>query len=299
MGVQSSTVEAVVARLAGKSHGVVTRAQLLRAGITRKEIERRIRAGALLREHPGVYRVGHRAPSVHARYMAAVLACGDGAVLCGPAAAHLLGLVKGGVPAPEVTARTHRRVKGVRTRQRRVVDATVWYGIPVTNVPQTLVDLAQGLPNDDLARLCHEAGVRHHTTPDQVHAVLARRPNTPGAAKLRAVMDGEVPVTLSRLEAGFIDMLRENGLELPPQTNRPVGAHYVDCRWPARRLTVELDSYRYHHSRHAWEQDRRRERAARARGDDLRRYTWGDVFERREATLTELRPLLSTVRKGP
>src|SRR5207247_2961603 len=35
-----------------------------------------------------------------------------------------------------------------------------------------------------------------------------------------------------------------------------------------------LDSYRFHHSRHAWEQDRRRDREARARGDELRRYTW-------------------------
>ena len=53
----------------------------------------------------------------------------------------------------------------------------------------------------------------------------------------------------------------------------------MDCHWPGRRLTVELDGYRYHSSRHAWEQDRRREREARARGDEFRRYTYGDVFE--------------------
>ena len=63
-----------------------------------------LRTGALLREHPGVYRVGHRAPSVEARYLAAVWACGEGAVLSGRAAAHLWGLVKGRAPAPEVTA---------------------------------------------------------------------------------------------------------------------------------------------------------------------------------------------------
>ncbi|MBD0282810.1 MAG: hypothetical protein ICV69_11560 [Thermoleophilaceae bacterium] len=57
------------------------------------------------------------------------------------------------------------------------------------------------------------------------------------------------------------------------------------------RLTVELDSYTYHHSRHSWEQDRRREREAYARGDDFRRYTWGDVFERPDMMLTELRAL--------
>ena len=65
---------------------------------------------------------------------------------------------------------------------------------------------------------------------------------------------------------------RKNGLALP-ETNRVAGGRRVDCRWPERRLTVELDGYRYHRSRHAWEQDRRREREARARGDEFRRYT--------------------------
>ncbi len=78
-----------------------------------------------------------------------------------------------------------------------------------------------------------------------------------------------------------------------PETNRPVDGRYVDCRWPEHRLTVELDSYRYHHSRHAWEQDRRREREARARGDEFRRYTYGDVSSDRRLVLAELRKLLS------
>jgi hypothetical protein len=53
-----ATVEEELARLAGASHGVVTRARLLRAGVTRDEIRRRLRSGSLLREHRGVYRVG-------------------------------------------------------------------------------------------------------------------------------------------------------------------------------------------------------------------------------------------------
>ena len=69
-----------------------------------------------------------------------------------------------------------------------------------------------------------------------------------------------------------------------------------DCRWPQYRLTVELDSYHYHRSRHSWEHDHRREREAHARGDQLRRYTWGDVFEHLDAMLAELRLLLPTTR---
>ena len=285
--------EREIARIAGGQHGVVTRAQLLRAGLTAAEIKHRLQAGALLREYTGVYRVGHRAPSVEAGYMAAVLAAGDGAVLSGRPAGHLLGVLKGAAPSPEVTARTKRCIPGLRTRRSRIDprDATTIRGIPVTAVPRTLVDLAAILPLDALARACHEAGVRYRTTPAQVEASLARRPNAPGAGNLRAVIRGEVRVTLSKLERAFLNLLREVGLPLP-ETNRPAGGRRVDCRWPDHRLTVELDSYRFHHSRHAWEQDRRREREARARGDEFRRYTYGDVIEDPRYMLGELGDLL-------
>lgn len=193
-----------------------------------------------------------------------------------------------------MTAPTQRRVKGIRTRRSRRGDgrdAWTWHGIPVTAVPHTLVDVAAVLAVDDLARACHQAGVRHGTTPAEVEAVLARRPSAAGAAKLRGVMRGDARVTLSKLETRFLERLRDAELALP-QTNRLAGGRRVDCRWPQQRLTVELDGYRYHHSRHAWEQDRRREREARARGDEFRRYTYGDVFEYPRLMLAELRALL-------
>jgi len=280
--------------MARTAHGVVTRAQLLGAGVTDAQIEQRLRTGALLREHRGVYRVGHRAPSIEARYLAAVWACGEHALLSGRAAGHLLGLLKGSAPAPEVMTPTKRRVKRVKTRQSRRIgpnDATTHRGIPITSVTRTLVDLAGVLRVDDLARACHEAGVRYRTTPAMVEAVLTRRPNSPGATQLRQILRGEVRVTLSKLEARFLERLRDADLVLP-QTNRPAGGRRVDCRWPEQRLTVELDSYRYHQSRHAWEQDRRREREAHARGDEFRRYTYDDVFEDPRLMLSELRTLL-------
>jgi hypothetical protein len=174
--------------LAYAAHGVVTRAKLLEAGVSRDEIRHRLQSGALLREYRGVYRVGHRAPSVEARYLAAVWACGRGALLSGRAAAHLPAILATAPYMPEVTAPTERRVPGVRTRRSRAQqDASIWRGIP---------------------------------------------------------------------------------------------------------LTVELDGYRYHSSRHAWELDRRREREAYARGDDFRRYTYGDVFERPRSMLAELQAVL-------
>jgi very-short-patch-repair endonuclease len=290
---QDRTAEEVIGRIARFQHGVVTRQQLLDAGISREEIRRRLQKKALLRVHRGVYRVGHRAPSVEARYMAAVLACGEGAVLSGRAAAHLWGLTKGSAPPPEVTAPTQRSIKGIRTRhaRRQETEATTWKGIPITTVPRTLVDLSSMLSLEDLALACHEAGVKHRTTPRHVEAVLAKRPNAPGAGKLRRVMHGDVHVTLSKLEREFLKRLKEEGLPLPI-TNKPAGSKRVDCRWPDHRLTVELDSYRYHSSRHAWESDRRREREARAREDEFRRYSHDDVYEAPEQMLRELRALL-------
>jgi len=289
------TVEQVLARIGSSAHGVVTRADLLDAGLSADEIFQRLRTGALLPEHRGVYRVGHRAPSVEARYLAVVRACGEGAFLSHQAGAHLLYLIKGPPPPPQVTAPTERRVPDVvvrRSRRLRAEDGTIWRGVPVTTVPYTLVDLASVLSVNDLARACHEAGVRYRTTPRAVDTVLARRPNAPGAGNLRSILHGDVRVTLSALEKRFLGRLTEMGLALP-QTNRPAGGRRVDCRWPDRRLTVELDSYRYHHSRHAWEQDRRRAREARARGDEFRRYTWGDVFEEPRLMLVELCALLA------
>jgi hypothetical protein len=292
---QDRTVERELARIADGQHGVVTRAELLDAGVSGAGIQRRVRKGTLMPVHRGVYRVGHRAPNVEAQYLAAVRACGEGALLSGRAAGYLLGLLKGPQPPPEVTTPTERRIPGVRTRRSRHMDdrdGTTVRGIPVTTVPRTLVDLAAVLPVEALARACHEAGVVHRTTPAKVEPVLARRPKSPGAPKLRRVLRGDVNVVLSRLEGAFMRLLRAAGLPLP-QTNRPAGGRRVDCRWPEYRLTVELDSYQFHNSRHAWEQDRRREREARARGDEFRRYSYGDVLEDPRYMLRELRALLS------
>jgi Transcriptional regulator, AbiEi antitoxin len=292
---QLRTVDATLALLATRSHGLVTRSDLLATGLSHDQIKSRLRRGSLIAVHRGVYRVGHRAPSDESHYLAAVLACGKGALLSGLAAANLLGLVKGVTPAPEVSAPTERRVQGVTTRRMRYGDAPagiVCRGVPVTPVPLTLVDLAGRLDEAALARACHEAGVRYGTTPADVAALLERRPNTPGARQLRRILDGDVPVSLSRLESRFFARLREGGLPRPPHTNRDVGGRRVDCRWPEQRLTVELDSYRYHSSRYAWERDRRREREAYARGDDFRRYTYDDVFVSPTLMLRELQGLL-------
>lgn len=290
---QNRAIEERLARLASTQKGTVTFAELRGLNISATEIRHRVRSGALIRVYRGVYRVGHRAPDVEADYLAAVKACGEDALLAGLAAAYLYGLLKGDPPPPEVVHPRERSIRGVNTRRRRLhpLDRTTFRGIPILPVPAVLVDIAPRLGDDALSRACHEAGVRYRTTPSHVQAVLDRRPKSPAAGRLKRVMSGETKVTLSGLERAFLDLLRREGLPLP-ETNRRVGTKRVDCRWPEHKLTVELDSYRFHNTRHAWEQDLQREREAHAREDILRRYSHGDVFEDQSAMLSELRSML-------
>jgi hypothetical protein len=250
-------------------------------------------SGTLRRVHPGVYRVGHAATSPEASYLAAVRACGEGAELSGPAAGWLWGLLRCAPPRPEVTAPKDRQVRGVVTRRRSLDprDVTIHRGVPVTTVARTLVDLAAFLPSSDLARACHEAGVKHKTTPRQVKEAIGRHPNAKGVAKLRRIMDGDEKVSLSRLESRFLAHLRARGLPLP-ETNRPASGRRVDCRWAEHKLTVELDSYTFHNSRYSWEGGYARQREARARGEQFRRYSRDDVYVYFEAMLDELEGLL-------
>jgi hypothetical protein len=271
MDPRSRNASSLVARMASRAKGIATREALLGAGLSATQIRSRVRSGLLIPEYPGVYRVGHAAPSAEATYMAAVLAAGEGAAISGMPAAWLEGLIRGKPPHPEVSAPNGCRVKGLKARRRRLHPGEVMTvrGIRTTIVPLTLLDLSPSLPLFELGRACHEAGVRYRTTPAQVKAVLARRPNTKGAAKLRTILEGD-PISLSRLEQAFLALLRAHDLPLPV-TNKPAGGKRVDCRWPEHR---------------------REERQAYARGDAFRRYTWMDVLEEPRALLRELIGLL-------
>ena len=289
-GRRRERAERILRRIADRQHGVVTYAEAIAAGVKRWEIEHRLATGALIRVHRGVYRLGHCAPSDSARYMAAVKACGAEACLSGLAAAHHLGLLRDRPDVVEVTAPGARRIEGLRVRRARRTRPlrTKRDRIPVTTPAQTLVDIAARLDDDRLGRACHEAFVRYRCGLPQVENVLRKRPNAPGAGRLLRMLGGDDPIVLSKLERRFLQRLREARLQPPPHVNRRVAEGFVDCRWPHLRLTVELDSYRFHGSRRAWEQDRRRDRLARQRGDELLRYVWSDVFETPEEMLAEL-----------
>jgi predicted transcriptional regulator of viral defense system len=247
---------ATTASIAGRQHGRVAWRQLVEAGVDRNTTQRWLRDGRLRPVHHGSYALGHGAPSTDGDWMAAVLACGTGAVLSHRAAAHRMRLLAGAPPRPQVTVPTtaHRRRPGIvihRVRALHPLDVSVLDGIPITTVPRVLLDLAPSTTTEELTRMCHEAWVRHHTTPAQIEACIARNPGKKGAPKLRRALHCDA--TLSALE------------------------------------TVELLSYRFHATRHAFEQD-----VARRRRSNHVAYSWGDVFERGDATVADLRERQAT-----
>jgi hypothetical protein len=276
---------AIALEIADEQHGRARRDELLDAGIDAKRIERWLADGRLRLVHRGVYAVGHAARSVLGDYMAAVLAGGPGAALSHGPVVHVLRLLPGGPPPPEITVPTtsHLRRPGIVIHRARTLDArdvAVFEGIRITTIPRTLLDMAPKLTAAQLTRACHEAWVRHNISPRHVEACIARNPGKPGAAKLRAALGTDV--TLSKLEDAFLALLREHGMPLP-RTNVDHRGDKVDCHWPQIGLTVELLSYRFHASRKAFEAD-----VARRRRSNHIAFTWGDVVQRGGRTIAEL-----------
>jgi hypothetical protein len=273
------------ARIASGHHGRISRAQLLAAGVDGDRIKRWIRDGRLRPVHQGVYAVGHSAPTVLGRYAGAVLAGGGGARLSHFADAHLLRLIPGPPPRPEVTVPTtaHRRRPGIvihRVRELPIQDTDHLHGIPILSVARTLLDLAPHLDCERLTRACHEAWHRHRTTPEDVERCISRNPHKKGIAKLRRALGTDD--VLSPLEAGFLQLMREHRVPLP-RTNIDVAGDKVDCHWPEHGLTVELQSYRYHATRQAFEND-----IARRRRSGHLPFSYGDVFDRGRQTAVEI-----------
>jgi very-short-patch-repair endonuclease len=272
--------DSIIADIATRQYGVVSRAQLLAAGISGGAITTRIRRFGLHPLHRGVYAVGHTALVPLAREMAAVLACGAGAVVSHRSAAsslwHLLDVIDDLI---DITIpRSNRRRPGLRVHRSRVLDPEdirVIRGIPVTSVERTLVDLAEGAPNRDLERALDEAVTRRLMTTASITAAVQRLHGRRGTSRLQALLERNIDPAFTRSEAEerLLALVREAGLP-PPAVNGRVGGHTVDFVWRDRRLIVEVDGYRFHSSRTAFERDRVRDAELMSAGFRVIRVTW-------------------------
>jgi hypothetical protein len=291
-----------IAAMATRQHGVVSRAQLLEAGLSGSMVESRRRRGLLIGVRRGVYAVGHSALTERGRWMAAVLTTGSGAVLSHRSAAKNWDLPGGHEPEFELTATTTwRSPRGVRVYRNRISadEIEVREGIPTTSVTRTILDLAAVAAFGDVRRTFHEAERRGLTSvrslPDLV-ARYPRRPGLPAIARLLAAA-GAAGVTRSELEDRFREFLERQGLPRP-ELNALVEAggrrFELDCVWRRAGVAVELDGRAAHGTDRAFEADRGRDRCLSAHGWRVLRVTWRALHEEPELLETELRSVLPT-----
>ncbi|MGH2992492.1 MAG: DUF559 domain-containing protein [Solirubrobacterales bacterium] len=301
-----------IAELAARQRGLVTRGQLVQMGLTRDAIDSWVKTARLHAIHRGVYLLGHARLTGGARELAAVLACGPGAVLSHRSAAGLWRLISGSAGDADVTVPGRNcgskggiRIHRVTALDRR--DVRMAGGIPVTTPARTLLDLAAVVSPRELEQALAEAESRSLARRSELLALLARAGPRPGIAVLRSLIEADVTPAMTRSEAEERLLTLVRAAELPPpELNVRIGRHEVDFLWREQRFVVEVDGFRYHSSRAAFERDRLRDAERGVEGFRVMRTTWRQIVRRPEALAARIawalagaeRPRLRSVGKG-
>jgi very-short-patch-repair endonuclease len=246
---------------------------MLWVGVLPSGISDRVTAGRLHRIHRGVYAAGHPNIGNEGRWMAAVLACGDDAVLSHRSAAALWRVLPQGrgVPAAGTSGSSREGVievtvpgsggrairSGIKVHRSQTLqpgDRTIRDGIPVTNPMRTLEDLRRTLPREKFAAALRQAEFLRLPIGDRLSPDRTR----------------------SELEARFLAVCRRHRLP-QPEVNVRVDRFLVDFLWRAQRLIVELDGWESHRTRSAFEEDRARDARLKVLGYEVLRFTWRQV----------------------
>jgi hypothetical protein len=278
----------------------MTRRQLLALGFSKRAIEHRVARGRLHVVAHGVYAVGWQRLTQRRRWMAAVLACGEGAALSHRSAAALweIGEEPDGRVDVSVTRRCELRRPGLHVRGRpslRAEDITSVDGIPVTSIAQTLVDLATELPPREMERAVNEADKHDLIDPESLRSVLDAHAGEPGVKILRKLLDKRTfRLSDSDLEVLFRPIATGAGLP-PPLTKQMVNGFEVDFFWSELGLVVETDGLRYHRTPSTQTRDAQRDRAhVLARMTSLR-FTHYEIRYERERVRDELAQVVQSL----
>jgi very-short-patch-repair endonuclease len=286
--------------LARRQHGVVGREQLLALGMGRRVIARRLEQRRLHEVHRGVYVLGVRRISRKGRWMAAVLACGEGALLSHRSAARLWGVLSPASERVDVT-RPDRRVtrEGIVSHRGSVLEdeRVVVDGIPVTSPFRTIFDLAAVAPMREVERAWHEAEVRGLRDRLSLPMLLERYPGRRGTRNLRALLESPEPVGFTRndFEEAFLILVDANDLRRP-RMNAPLSLRgrfcEIDALWEREKVAVELDSRSVHGTKKRFESDRQRDRILVAEGWKTFRITWRALQQEPAEVIADLKAAL-------
>jgi hypothetical protein len=244
----------LIARVAARQHGHITRRQLLDLGLGRRAIAQRLASGDLVRVHAGVYAVGYRRVEPVALAMAAVLACGEEALLSHDSAAALWGMRRW-QQIPEVTTPEHRRRPNIHTHRSRTLtraDKRTQLNIPTVSAARAIFEIAPRLTDKQLTRAVQDARRAGHIKPTDLRRLLLRCP------RAQRLVDPKQNPTRSALEDTLIPWLHRHGLPIPI-TDTKVNGYEVDALYPDHKVIVELDSWEYHKDHPQFLSDRERD----------------------------------------
>jgi very-short-patch-repair endonuclease len=295
----------MIAALAERQDGVVSRRQLRKIGLSESAITSRTASGYLQPLFRETFAVGHRAITRQGRMRAAVLACADGTVLSHGSAAELIGLwdkrqTPVDVIPPNWSGRKIRDIRWHRVRLPLPDEFEIRNGIPCTTVSRTIVDMAARTGWSSLRSLVEQAAIMRQLDVDQIDLVLSRGRRR-GAPRLRSILAawrdlGENrPRVRSRLEARLLPHLVEKRLPAPRcNVMLRVDQHCfeVDMLWDEQRLIIETDGEETHGTRAAFQRDRLRDQILTAAGYRTSRVTWRQVADEPEAVVSRIARML-------
>jgi hypothetical protein len=293
-----------LAAVAGRQWGVVSVRQLRALGVGRSVTTRRVQSGQLHRLYPGVYAVGHASLGREGRRLAAVLACGPGAVLSHRTAAAHWEMLRTDQTRIDVTApRGRHGAPGIRLHRSRSLDAqdtTNHEGIPITTVSRTLLDLAATARPSELERALAQAERLQLYDHRAIESVIARCNGHRGTKTLARATSRAPKWTRNEWEAEFLQLLRRAGLP-EPLTNDAFdapdhGQCEPDYHWPSHQVIVETDGWQTHGTRSAFRNDRAKDAALTSSGYRVLRFT-KDVEP--ELVVRRLRALLPSAGTRP
>ena len=303
--ISQTPLERRIAELAARQHGVIALWQFRELGLSASAVHGRASAGRLHRIHTGVYAVGHSVLAVHGRWMAAVLACGHGAVLSHRSAAALWGLRESAQTGIEITTRRRngRTRAGIQVHSGATLTpahTTTHRGIPCTTVARTLLDIADVTNRRGLERALDQAEILRLLDADELQRLLVQAGRgRRGAAILQDLLADHHPgdtITRSELEERFLALCAATGVPRP-RVNAwialPGGAVQADFLWTEQLLVVETDGHAAHGTRAAFERDRRRDQRLLLAGWRVVRFTWRQVTRRPEQLRDALQALLA------
>lgn len=301
-GKRSSGRDRPLAELAESQSGVASLDQLRGIGLTQRAAEHRVDQGNLHRVHRGVYAVGHRDIGRVGMLRAAVLACGEGAVISHGTAAAFWELQDHWPALVDVSGgrQAGRKIDGVRCRRCRYPtpeEIVARDGVPCTSPARTLIDLAGMLGITSMRRRVERAAVLKLLDLGALERSIEEAKGRRGLPSLRAILEdwrtdgGTVPDVRSEFEALVLPRLLAMGLPRPIcNETLAIGGEklMVDFLWSTQRVIVETDGGGTHETPVAFQRDRRRDQILVAAGYRVARTTWAQIRDEFEAVVDRI-----------